>query len=177
MNILSNISNVFLAWTTLKINRHLKKNNKNIFFREKEVWWAALGKNIGYEIDGKNNQFSRPVLILRKYSSDMCFVLPLTTQIKEKTIAYQFIIELDKTKSAVVLSQGRTISSHRLISKKGIVSVETFIEIRSAFITYLTKNDAPHLWSAEQSVLSEYQIFFTIYILLNRVKCLMIPSL
>ena len=29
------------------------KDIDNIFFREKEVWWIALGVNIGFEQDGK----------------------------------------------------------------------------------------------------------------------------
>lgn len=31
-------------------------------FSEGQIWWAALGKNVGVEINGKNKDFSRPVV-------------------------------------------------------------------------------------------------------------------
>lgn len=34
----------------------------------REVWWCALGINVGAEIDGKNNNFERPVLVMRVYN-------------------------------------------------------------------------------------------------------------
>ncbi len=41
-------------------------NNQGILFSEREVWWCALGENIGDEENGKNELFERPVLIIRK---------------------------------------------------------------------------------------------------------------
>lgn len=37
-------------------------------FCEGEVWWCALGENIGVEINGKSATFARPILVLRKLS-------------------------------------------------------------------------------------------------------------
>jgi len=32
---------------------------------EREVWWVAVGENVGIEINGKSGRFSRPVLIYK----------------------------------------------------------------------------------------------------------------
>ena len=50
------------------------------YYRNGEIRWAAIGVNIGNEIDGKGDQFLRPVLILEKLSPWLYFVLPLSTK-------------------------------------------------------------------------------------------------
>lgn len=35
---------------------------------EREVWWVAVGENVGVEINGKSGRFSRPVLVYKKLS-------------------------------------------------------------------------------------------------------------
>jgi len=47
--------------------------------REGEIWWVRLGKNIGYETYGKSREFTRPVIILKKYNQYSFLALPLTT--------------------------------------------------------------------------------------------------
>ena len=44
--------------------------------KERDIWWCSIGVNIGDEIDGKNELFHRPVLILKKFSSELCLVAP-----------------------------------------------------------------------------------------------------
>lgn len=101
----------FNAWNRFKIQLNLQ-DKPPVFFNEREIWWASLGLNIGQEIDGKNRDFGRPVLILKKYSKNLCFVLPLTTQINQNK--EQFPINIRNKAMAIVLSQGKTISSIRL---------------------------------------------------------------
>ena len=110
-----------------------------MYFRKREVWWTALGKNVGFEMNGKHEYFSRPVLIVKKYSKDMCFVLPLTTQIKFGSPSYQYKFYLNKKLNAVNLSQGRTISSKRLMQKEGAVDEKLFEDIIEKFVIFLRK--------------------------------------
>ncbi len=56
----------FIAWTKLKIKIYISE--RVIYFREGEIWWASLGANIGYEEDGKNENFERPILIFKKFN-------------------------------------------------------------------------------------------------------------
>lgn len=129
----------FIDWTKKKIRHHLDEEKRELYFREKEIWWAALGKNIGYEMDGKHEFFARPVIILKKFSANMCFVLPLTSTIKNGHISYQFIMTWDGKLSAVNLSQGRTISSKRLLDKMGTVENYVFASLLTSFINYFAK--------------------------------------
>jgi len=133
-NSLLKIKHDFINWTKIKVRHHVIDYRKEVYFREKEVWWTALGKNIGYEIDGKQELFERPVLILKKYSKDMCFVLPLTSKIKNKKTWYQVEVEINGKKSAVNITQGRTIAKARLLRKFGIIEKQVFNEIIEKFI-------------------------------------------
>lgn len=123
----------FINWTKNKIRHHIKKDKK-IYFREKEIWWTALGKNIGFEANGKHELFERPVLIIKKYNAYSCFILPLTTQIKNPLPWYQLIIDSDmKKKSAVNITQGRTISSQRLLRKEKVLDSISYNKVLSVF--------------------------------------------
>ena len=42
------------------------------YVHEREVWWCALGVNIGVEADGKHENFERPVLVLRNQIGTRC---------------------------------------------------------------------------------------------------------
>ncbi|HRY36350.1 MAG TPA: type II toxin-antitoxin system PemK/MazF family toxin [Candidatus Magasanikbacteria bacterium] len=130
---LKEIAQQFVDWTKRKI-RHHTDEKKDVYFREKEVWWAALGKNVGYEVDGKHELFERPVLIVKKYSKDICFVLPLTTQIKNPKPWYQIVIEIEEVSNAVNISQGKTISSKRLLRKSAMIETEVYNNIVDQFI-------------------------------------------
>ncbi len=55
----------YYKWCDLK-NKINFFNRKNLFFKEREVWYCYLGLNVGFEQDGKGDSFLRPVLVLRK---------------------------------------------------------------------------------------------------------------
>lgn len=114
-------------WSNQKILLD-ERPHRNLHFYERDIWWAALGQNIGHEIDGKNQDSSRPVLILKRHSSTMCLVLPLTTKLKPDA-PYQFPIEINGIKSAVLFEQSRSISSKRLLNYLGKADPAVFEEI------------------------------------------------
>ncbi len=106
-------------------------NNKSFnipYFRIQQIWWCSLGINIGYEQDGKNKNFERPVLILKKFSKDVLLILPITSSDKQGMYYYQFIHN-DK-KYSVILSQIRLISSKRLLRKIRRIDNEDFDKIK-----------------------------------------------
>lgn len=57
----------FDEWIELEEKLHDINHLRAI--HEGEVWWCAMGENIGIEINGKNEVFSRPVLIFKKTQS------------------------------------------------------------------------------------------------------------
>ena len=117
-------------WHKIKIEIQLMADKNNLYFREKEVWWASLGANLGHEEDGKNKKFERPVLILKKFNRHLILVIPLTSKIKEdKFYYYKFAISGEEFVSALIC-QIRLISSKRLSRKIGKVNNQDFKEIK-----------------------------------------------
>src|SRR3989338_5293374 len=103
----------------------------NIFFREKEVWWTALGVNIGFEQDGKGEEFRRPVLILKKFNKYLVLAVPLTTRIKTNNKYYLPCSITDDTITRMaIISQTRPFDTKRFIDKLGVANVDSFIKIK-----------------------------------------------
>lgn len=116
----------FDEWNALKQN--LDKTEKLIFFKEQDIWWCSLGLNVGSEENGKNEYFSRPVLIVRKFNRHLFLGVPLTTQIKENKY-YQKIIFKGKV-SCAMISQLKVLESKRLRSKMTELSSDQFRNLR-----------------------------------------------
>lgn len=119
--------NEFSAWLNLKKELHLRESLPT--FHEREIWWCSLGKNIGYEQDGKNDLFERPVIIIRKFNRGIGLVVPLTSS--EKVGPYYYKIASEPN-SVIILSQIRLVSSKRLRRCIGVVTRSEFYEIRKA---------------------------------------------
>jgi mRNA interferase MazF len=90
---------------------------------------GSAGLNVGVEADGKNENFERPMVIIKKFNADMVWVLPLTT--KDKKNEYHFKLTHEVVTSWVILSQVKTISTKRLLRKIGSVSKADMITIVS----------------------------------------------
>src|SRR5436309_13441779 len=72
----------FDRWNKVKKAINATDEQGRLYFHEGDIWWVHLGVNVGYEIDGKSSDFSRPVIILRKYNQYSFLALPLTTNAK-----------------------------------------------------------------------------------------------
>lgn len=121
----------FDLWNEEK--KKLEINSPIIFFHIREVWWCKLGINLGFEQDGKNLDFARPVIILKTYSVNAALVAPLTS--KNKKGAYYFDIgKVDGRDAKAVLSQIRFVDKRRLINKADVIKEEIFEKLRSAII-------------------------------------------
>jgi len=112
---------------------NLKKKNLNDsealpVFHEREIWWCALGTNIGVEMDGKNNDFERPVLIIKKFNRLMTLIVPLTKAQRETKYHHRLNLAGDK-ESMVVLSQIRLIGTERLLRPMTKIPDKNFAEI------------------------------------------------
>lgn len=105
-----NDSKRFNIWMPLKENIHC--TGRKWEFREREIWWMAVGENIGTEVNGKGDNFLRPVLVVRKYGPGGFFGIPLSSQI-HGGIWYTNFNSKGK-KQCALLSQASSFSSHRL---------------------------------------------------------------
>lgn len=117
----------FLDWTKLKIMIHLS-GDIEFYFREREIWWASLGINIGHEQDGKNNKFERPVLILKKFNRHVLWILPFTN--KTKLGKYYYQTKYQDRDYWIILSQLRLISSKRLTRKIRTLPKNEYFQVK-----------------------------------------------
>ena len=126
---------------------HSKKEQINdaegtALFHEREVWWCALGTNIGFEQDGSSELFTRPVAILTKFNLDACLVVPLTA--RPKTGKYYFPVGKVEDKDAVaVLSQLRFVDRKRLALKITTMEQSIFAALTKATVKACFPN-LPH---------------------------------
>lgn len=119
----------FSDWFHLKPAIHYKGVYRD--FKEGDVWWCAMGENVGVEINGKNEEFSRPVLVLRKLSRFGFMGVPLTSQKHQGTWYVPF--EFKNREQIAVLAQARVLSVFRLYKKMGTVPDSDLELVRDGF--------------------------------------------
>src|SRR3989344_7364268 len=106
----------FLEWVGLKEKLHEQKHRPPLF-KEGEIWWCYMGENVGIEMNGKGERFTRPIFIFKKYDKYSFLGLPLTTKVKLGSW-YVSVIFSGKNQT-IVLSQGRVFDYRRFKEKMG----------------------------------------------------------
>jgi mRNA interferase MazF len=99
-------------------NRHKKTVQDKTFadyVHAREVWWCALGVNVGSEQDGSGDFFERPVLVLRKFNKNAVLVVPLSRT--RKRTRYHVAGRHQGIEFAAIISQVRLVSTKRLTRK------------------------------------------------------------
>lgn len=107
----------FPEW--MKVKEDVHSTGRVPAIKEGEVWWSAIGENVGVEINGKSNAFSRPVLILKKLSRFGFLGVPLTSQHHKGNWYVPFIFQ--GKQSVAVLAQIRVMSVSRLYKRMGTI--------------------------------------------------------
>lgn len=99
------------------------------YFKEGDIWWIHLGLNIGYEINGKGNDFVRPIIVIKKYNQYSFLGLPVGTS--GKVNKYRVSVGILSGKEAFAnMSQLRNIDSKRLINKIGHLNYNEFKQLK-----------------------------------------------
>lgn len=116
----------FDQWNNIK--RQTDKAQRNVGFRQRDIFWTRVGKNIGFEEYGKGNEFQRPVLIVRKLTSNIFIGLPLTSSIRDNDYFYSFSYNSKKglVENSAMILQVRTFDKRRLMGKIGTMNKEDF---------------------------------------------------
>lgn len=112
----------FDAWNEVK--KDIERTGRLVYVRPREIWWTSLGVNIGAEVDGKHENFERPVIIMKVYNRQTLLVLPLTSKAKDDQFHYK--IQIHERTSWVSLTQSRVISSKRLLRKMHLITRSEF---------------------------------------------------
>jgi mRNA interferase MazF len=126
----------FDSWNELKKKIDVEENTPDRFPKEGEVWMSSLGKNIGYEQNGSGDNFSRPILIVKKFNNHMFWVIPLSTKQKDFDFYFNYTDPNDQKVSAI-LAQMKLLSVKRLKRKLYEIPNELFDEMKQKVKSFL----------------------------------------
>ena len=98
---------------------------------EAEVWWVAVGENVGVEINGKSEYFSRPVIVFKKLNHLAFMGIPLTT--KEHDGAWYVGFRFQGKEIYATLSQAKVFSTARLYNRLGQVAEDDMKKVKDGF--------------------------------------------
>jgi mRNA interferase MazF len=113
----------------------IDKEEKAVDFHERELWWCSIGVNVGREQQSQTGDFSRPVLIVRRFTSEIFWGIPLTTKIKDEKFRYR--ISIGGQENDALLFHMRSYDRRRLVRKIGMLSEEDFQAIVELLISAL----------------------------------------
>lgn len=116
--------NEYDKWNNVK--KEISQNNKIYTFKVREIYWIKLGHNVGYETDGKGENFLRPVLVVRKFGKNTFLGVPLTTATKTDMFHFKFILTQNQKVNYANLSQIKLFDTKRIKSKIGKMNIEDF---------------------------------------------------
>ncbi len=118
----------FRNWHAVKQAVH--NEHPRVHFKEREIWFAHLGENVGYEQDGRGVAFLRPVIIIKKFNNDVFWAVPLTSHVKREHPYYFTFSFRPEKQSSAILSQVRLLDAKRLKYKTGYAPAEAFMKIK-----------------------------------------------
>jgi len=125
---------IFVAWNKVKVFVHFSE--RKVYPKTREIWWAALGQNIGVEINGKNDNFERPVLVIKVFNSLSVLVAPISSKVNNDKNCIKFM-NIDGKENIINMSQIRSMSTKRFIRKIGDLKTEDFIKVKDLFRTFV----------------------------------------
>ena len=116
----------FDDWNILKQKLH-QKTSQAPLFHEREIWWVSIGVNVGFEEDGKHNQFTRPVLVIKKFNRYLFLGIPMSTKLKDNP--YYLPVTVEQRLVSVLLSQIRVYSSQRMLYRLGKLEKKDYNQV------------------------------------------------
>ena len=116
----------FDNWNKLK--KEIEKYSNNIIIKEWEIWWSSIWINTKTESCGKWPEFRRPILIVKKLSSNTCFAIPLSTKIKNWTWFANY--EIDWIQYTALLYQLKMMHTNRFTKFEVKLDREKLLEIK-----------------------------------------------
>jgi len=126
----------FDKWNHVKKNIDAREINPKLFPQLGEVWMCALGKNIGREQNGGGENFSRPMLVIKKFNNEIFWTLPLSTKQKKIDFYYNFV-DNNKQNVSIIISQIRLIHIKRFERKLYDINTSDVKEIKKRLREYL----------------------------------------
>lgn len=122
----------FDDWNDKK--KRLHNAERNILFKEGQIWWCSLGVNVGEEVLGKGKLYLRPVIVLRKITRSSCVVIPTTTQPKQGS--WYFPFEVNNLKRWALMHQIRSVSIKRFYKRESTLPEGDFEKFKKAIADF-----------------------------------------
>ncbi|MDP3955751.1 MAG: type II toxin-antitoxin system PemK/MazF family toxin [bacterium] len=132
-----------MAQATTYSKNNFKEANEHLFkvqarkpvqyVMEGEIWWCAVGLNVGLETNGKRNEsgeYVRPVLIVRILGREAVLAVPMSRSCHKGKYFYQ--INHRGEKQSLSLHQIRCMDTRRLIRRIRKIEKTELISIREA---------------------------------------------
>ena len=126
---------LFDSWNILKKRSHTSQ--KIIGIKERDIVFLRMGQNIGYEQDGKGEEFLRPVVIFKKFNKNIFLGIPLTTKKKENRYHFEFSYTNRSSKeiqNSAILSQVKMFDTKRVKYKSGVIKKDDFLKLYDRFV-------------------------------------------
>lgn len=121
----------FEKWNKKKTS--IDRIESRLFFHEREIWFCSVGANVGYEQDGKDGDFIRPIIIVRKFNNEIFWGISLTKtrkNIKKQSelfyYKFSFLVGIE---SVAILSQIKLMDAKRLVRHIGTMKDDSFVEL------------------------------------------------
>lgn len=126
----------FFEWIAIKQKRD-EHDYSPPLITEGDLWWCAVGENVGVEISGKSENFTRPVVILKKFGRLGFLGIPTTT--RKRTGSWYVPFMHKGIEEIAMLNQTRVLSYKRLDRKMGTLDGEDFKKIKGAYVRLFTQ--------------------------------------
>ncbi len=117
----------FDKWNGVK--KRIHADERKVSIRAGEIRWVSCGVNVGSEIDGKGESFTRPALIAHVVGSVLALVVPLST--KTKNVAGYIPFEFQGKQISICVHQMRIISQRRILARKGRISDKRLKQVKT----------------------------------------------
>jgi mRNA interferase MazF len=108
----------FDSWNDKK--KEIEKEIRSISIRSGEIRWFSCGVNIGSEIDGKGESFTRPCLIVHVIGKMSALVIPMSS--KKKEWAGRREIMHGESVDYLCIDQMKIVSQKRIFRRVGRIS-------------------------------------------------------
>lgn len=102
------------------------------FLNVGDMWWCSVGENVGVEASGKGRDFTRPVIVLKKFGRLAFFGIPTTTN-TDRNGAWYVHFKHKGVDGVAMLTQARMFSYKRLSTKMGRLDDEDYKKVKEAF--------------------------------------------
>jgi len=145
----------FDRWNASK--KKIDREERPVDFHEREIWWCSVGVNVGSEQHSQSVDFSRPIVIVKRFTARIFWGVPLTTKIR--TGEYRIRFGLNGIDNDMLVWHMRSFDRKRLVNKIGVLPRSEFQKLIAMTVNILAaiimKTPMQGVSEAEASGLTE----------------------